>query len=113
MNRPESYIFFLQILLYCVSFNIIWMTDYSIFFFKQETLSKDYYYYCHIDAQHTFAFPLKILRGTMVEWLQWLGYGAESRLKVVSSRLGFALPQLENSHCQPSSKWVPLQIREG
>ena len=26
----------------------------------------------------------------------------------VSSRLGFAMRQLENSLCQPSSKWVPF-----
>ena len=36
------------------------------------------------------------------------GYGAESRRKVVSSRLRFAVRPLENSLCQPSSKWVPF-----
>ena len=36
-------------------------------------------------------------RGTVVEWLEQLGYGAESRRKVVSSRLGFAMRKLENS----------------
>ena len=40
--------------------------------------------------------------------LEWLGYGAESRGKVVSLRLGFAMRQLENFLCQPSSKWVPF-----
>ena len=32
----------------------------------------------------------------MVEWLERLDYGAESRRKVVSSRLGFAMRRLEN-----------------
>ena len=36
-------------------------------------------------------------RGIMVKWLKWLGYGAEFRLKVISSRLSFAMRQLENS----------------
>ena len=35
----------------------------------------------------------------MVEWLERLDYGTESRRKVVSSRLGFALRRLENSLC--------------
>ena len=39
----------------------------------------------------------------MVEWLEQLDYGAESRCKVVSSRLGFAMWRLENTLCQPSS----------
>ena len=33
----------------------------------------------------------------MVEWLERLDYGAESRREVVSSRLGFAMRQLEHS----------------
>ena len=33
----------------------------------------------------------------MVEWLEHLDYGAESRRKVVSSRLSFAVRRLENS----------------
>ena len=33
----------------------------------------------------------------MAEWLDVLGYGAESRRKVVSSRLGLALRRLENN----------------
>ena len=33
----------------------------------------------------------------MVEWWERLGYGAESRCKIVSSRLGFAMRRLENS----------------
>ena len=44
----------------------------------------------------------------MVEWLERLDYGAESRRKGVSSRLGFAMRRLENSDCQHSSKWVPF-----
>ena len=44
------------------------------------------------------------MRGAVVEWFEQLGHGAESRRKVVSLRLR----QLENSHCQPSSKWVPF-----
>ena len=42
----------------------------------------------------------------MVRWLDWLGYRAESHQKVVSLRLGFTIRRLENSVCQPSSKWV-------
>ena len=38
-------------------------------------------------------------RGAVVEWFERRGYGAESRRKVVSSRLG-------NFLCQPSSKQV-------
>ena len=45
-------------------------------------------------------------RGAVVEWLERCGYGAESRRKVVSSRLGFAIRLWENFFCQPSSKWV-------
>ena len=44
----------------------------------------------------------------MIEWLEWLDYGAESRRKVLSSRLGFAMRRLENSVNQSSSKWVPF-----
>ena len=47
-----------------------------------------------------------IERGAVVECLQWLGYGSDSRRKVMSSRLGLAMRRLENSPCQPSSKWV-------
>ena len=42
-----------------------------------------------------------------------LDHGAENRHEVVSSRLGFTMRQLENSHCQPNSEWVPFRIREG
>ena len=45
-----------------------------------------------------------LLSRFIVEWLQRLGYGAEGRRKVVSSRLGFAIQRLENSLCQPSRK---------
>ena len=44
----------------------------------------------------------------MGEWLERLGYDAECRRKVVSSRLDFVMRRLENSRCQPSSKWVPF-----
>ena len=44
----------------------------------------------------------------MVEWLEWLCYGAESPRKVMNFRLGFAMQQLENSLCQHSSIWVPF-----
>ena len=37
-----------------------------------------------------------MMRGAVVEWLERLGFGAESCRKVVSSRLGFAMRQLEN-----------------
>ena len=44
----------------------------------------------------------------MVEWLERLSYGAESRRKLVSSRLSFAMRRLENSRdlCQANSIWV-------
>ena len=51
---------------------------------------------------------LSFLRGAVVEWLEWLGYGAESRRKVASSALGFAIRRLEICLFQPSSKWVPF-----
>ena len=47
-------------------------------------------------------------RSAVVEWFEQLDYGAESRRKVVSSRLGFAMRRLENSLCRPSSEWVPF-----
>ena len=51
------------------------------------------------------------LRGSVVEWLERLGNGAENRRKVVSSGIGFAMRHLEN--CQPDSKWVPFsRIRD-
>ena len=50
----------------------------------------------------------KTLRGVVVEWLERLDYDAESRRKVVSSRLGFAMRRLQNCLCQHSSKWVPF-----
>ena len=37
------------------------------------------------------------MRGAVVEWLERLVYGAESRCEVVSSRLRFAMRRLENS----------------
>ena len=48
----------------------------------------------HIDSQ----------RGAVVEWLERLGYGEESRRQVVSSRLGSSMRRLQNSLCQPSGK---------
>ena len=45
-------------------------------------------------------------RCAVFEWLERRGYGAESRRKGVSSRLGFAIPLMENFFCQSSSKWV-------
>ena len=51
-------------------------------------------------------FPL---RGAVVEWLEQLDYGAESRRKVVSSRMGFAMRT--GKLCQPSSEWVPVSYK--
>ena len=48
----------------------------------------------------------------MVKWLELLNYGAESRRKVVSSRLGFAMRQLENS-VNPAVNGYFFRIREG
>ena len=45
----------------------------------------------------------------MVEWLERLGYGAESRRKVVSSRLGFAMRRLENS-VSPAAKGTFFEL---
>ena len=42
----------------------------------------------------------------MIEWLERIGYGAESSRKVVSSRLGFAIRRLENSLYQHRGKKV-------
>ena len=42
------------------------------------------------------------------KWLQRLGYGAESRSKVVSLRMGFAMGRLENS-----GNGYLFRIREG
>ena len=50
---------------------------------------------------------VKRVRGAVVEWLEQLGYGAESR-RIACSRLGCAMRRLENSLCQPSRKWVPF-----
>ena len=47
-------------------------------------------------------------RGAVVEWLERLDHGLESRCKVVRSRLGFTVGRLENALCQPSSEWVPV-----
>ena len=48
------------------------------------------------------------MSGAIVKWLEWLGYGAESRHKVVNARLGFTMGRLDSSLCQPGSKWVPF-----
>ena len=45
-----------------------------------------------------------LVSGAVVEWLEQLVYGAESRCKVVSSRLGLVIRQMENFLGQPSSK---------
>ena len=37
------------------------------------------------------------MKGTVVEWLERLSYGAESCRKSVSSWLGFVIRRLENS----------------
>ena len=47
-------------------------------------------------------------RGTVVEWLERLGYSAERRRQVVRSRLGFVMRRLENCFCQSIRKWVPF-----
>ena len=46
------------------------------------------------------------VKGAVVEGLEQLDYSAESRRKVVSSRLGFAMRRIENSLCRPSSEWI-------
>ena len=48
----------------------------------------------------------------MVEWLEQLDYGAESRRKVVSSRLGFAIRRLEISINRAVNGYF-FRIREG
>ena len=49
----------------------------------------------------------------MVGWLERLSYGAESRRKIVQSNPFFAIRKMENSICQPSSKWVPFSNQSG
>ena len=56
----------------------------------------------------TSMLEINLERSAVVEWLERPSYGAESRIKVVSSSLGFAMRRLENSLCQPSSKWTPF-----
>ena len=48
----------------------------------------------------------------VVEWLELLDYVAESRRKVVSSRLDFAMRRLENS-VNPAVNGYLFRIREG
>ena len=52
------------------------------------------------------------MSGAVVEWLGRLDYGAESRRRVVSSRLGFAIRRLENSVNQALNGYL-FRIREG
>ena len=54
----------------------------------------------------------KFKTGVVVEWLERLDYGAESRRKVVSSRLGSAMRRLENS-VNPAVNGYLFRIREG
>ena len=49
---------------------------------------------------------------TMVEGLEWLRYGAESRCKVTGLRLGFAMQRLENS-VNPAVNGYLFRIWEG
>ena len=52
-------------------------------------------------------------RGAVVEWLEQLDYSAESSRKV-NSRLGFAMRQLKNSLCRPSSDlWKTMAAKGG
>ena len=53
------------------------------------------------------------MRGTIVEWLEWLSYGVESHRKVVSLRLGFTSRQLENFFVTPVVNGYFFQILEG
>ena len=45
------------------------------------------------NCQFRGVLPIWIIveRGAVVEWLERCGYGADSRRKIVSSRLGFAI----------------------
>ena len=49
----------------------------------------------------------------MVEWLERLDYGAESRCKVVSSRLGFACDDWKTLPVNPAVNGYLFQIRKG
>ena len=44
----------------------------------------------------------------MIQWLERLNYVADSRRKVMCSRLDFAMRRLEKFLCQPSSKRGPF-----
>ena len=48
----------------------------------------------------------------MVKWLERLDYGAESRRKVVSPRLGFAMRLLETLYVNPAVNGYLFRIRE-
>ena len=50
-------------------------------------------------------------RGTVVEWSETFGHGAESRRKVLRWRKKFAIRQLE--HSVNPVNWYPFRIREG
>ena len=58
------------------------------------------------EAPYYNSFLSQVPLVVVAEWYEPLGYDVESRRKVVSSRLVFAMRRLENSFCQPSSKWV-------
>ena len=47
-----------------------------------------------------------------IEWLEWLGYGAESSCKVLSERLRFDMRRLEN-YVNPAVNGYLFRIREG
>ena len=59
-----------------------------------------------------FTLACPNLRGAVVEWLETLGYGAESLRKVVRSRPSFLIRRLENLSAQHRMGTF-FRIREG
>ena len=60
-----------------------------------------------------FSFKAITKRGAMVEWSEQLGYGAESRRKVVSLRLGFPCDDWKTLCVNPAVNGYLFRIREG
>ena len=78
----------------------------------QEILSKTRLFGTGIYSKQGRTLYTFCRRGIVVEWLERDDYGAESRRKVVSSRLDFAMRRLENS-VSPAVNGYNLRIREG
>ena len=54
-----------------------------------------------------------VSRGAVVEWLEWLNYGTESRCKVKSSRNGLPCDNWKILSVNPAVNGYLFRIREG